>query len=267
MFQLILEESIGKSSISANVTTFNAVPVKSAFFKLVFALKEQAKMGRLVKKIKKWFDDNNEPKSFRYRFTGLESRLFLKNFMFLIDALKQPHDSARQTFRLHIFAYLCLMLRQCVSIFCRVIHVTYQDIADLKKHCLNFFRAQCLFNRVTPTTWTIGHIVPNHALQVFQKYHLGLNVVSMEGREAKHIAVKRYSQNTNYHGRWIQIFRHEFVHLIWLREKGFEVGETYKRKEVYVPESATNGESCFCGFPKLVEDKCSYCSHPFSLKN
>ena len=50
LFQLILEESIGKSSISANVTTFNAVPVKSAFFKLVFALKEQAKMGRLVKR-------------------------------------------------------------------------------------------------------------------------------------------------------------------------------------------------------------------------
>ena len=48
LFQLILEESIGKSSISATVTTFNAVPVKSAFFKLVFALKEQAKMGRLV---------------------------------------------------------------------------------------------------------------------------------------------------------------------------------------------------------------------------
>ena len=183
---------------------------------MVFALKEQAKMGRLVKKIKKWFDENNEPKSFRYRFTGLESRLFLKNFMFLIDALKQPHDSARQTFRLHIFAYLCLMLRQCVSIFCRVIHVTYEDVADLKQHCLNFFRARCLFNRVTPTTWTIGHIVPSHALQVFQKYHLGLNVVSMEGREAKHIAVKRYCQNTNYHGRWIQIFRHEFVHLIWL---------------------------------------------------
>ena len=108
LFQLIIEESIGKSSISANVTTFNAVPVKSAFFKLVFALKEQAKMVRLVKKIKKWFDDNNEPKRFRYRFTGLESRLFLKNFMFLIDALKQPHDSARQTFWLHIFLYTCV---------------------------------------------------------------------------------------------------------------------------------------------------------------
>ena len=80
LFQLILEEGIGKSSISANVTTFNAVPVKPEFFKLVFALKEQAKMGRLVKKIKKWFNDNNEPKSFRYGFTGLESRLFLKKF-------------------------------------------------------------------------------------------------------------------------------------------------------------------------------------------
>ena len=78
----------------------------------------------------------------------------------------------------------------------------------------------------------------------------------MEGREAKHIAIRRYCQNTNFHGRWMQIFRHEFVHLIWLREKGYDVRETYKRKEVYVPASVTNGDSCLCGFDKQVEEKC-----------
>ena len=136
-------------------------------------------------------------------------------------------------------------------------------MAKLKKHCSNFFIAQCLFNKVTPTTWTIGHVVPNHAFEVFHQYRLGLNVVSMEGREAKHLSVKRYSQNTNFNGRWLQIFRHEYVHLIWLRERGYEVGETYKRKEVYVPQGVTECEICYCGLPKDGEGRCVYCSHPY----
>jgi hypothetical protein len=81
----------------------------------------------------------------------------------------------------------------------------------------------------------------------------------MEGRETKHIAIRRYSQNINFHGRWMQIFRHEFVHLIWLRLRGYEVGEIYKRKEVYVPVGVT----CYCGFPKQVQEKCSYFSHQY----
>jgi hypothetical protein len=46
-------------------------------------------MGRLAKKVKKWFNENKEHAGFRYRFTGLESRLFLQRFMFLIDSLRR----------------------------------------------------------------------------------------------------------------------------------------------------------------------------------
>ena len=86
----------------------------------------------------------------------------------------------------------------------------------------------------------------------------------MERREAKHQAIARYSRNTNYLARWKQIFQHEFIHLIWLRERGYYVTESNVHKQTYVPARVTNGESCFCGLQKeLQQEKCCYCSHSY----
>lgn len=160
-------------------------------------------MGRLAKKVIRWFNENKDLAQFQYRFTAQDSRLFLQNFMCIIDSIKQAHDSEKQTFSLHAFAYMSLQLRQIVSVFCRVVIVSPENIAELKQSCINFFRCSSLFSTVTPTTWTVGHIIPTHASDVFQKYNFGLNAVSMEGREAKHMAIRRYSQNTNHHARWM----------------------------------------------------------------
>ena len=161
-----------------------------------------------------------------------------------------------------MFLHICPCNYVSVSIFSRVILLNEKDIIQLKQHCLIFFRAQCLFNTVKPNTWILGHVIPVSASQVFEKYRMALNVVSMEGREAKHMAIRRYSQNTNYVERWCQIFRHEFVHLIWLPTKGYDVRDSYNHKQVYIPVRVTGGQSCFCGFEKGIDDeKCRYCSH------
>lgn len=142
--------------------------------------------------------------------------------MLVIDLLKQPADSEKQTFTLHLFAYIRFQLRQIVSIVCRVVSIILQDITQLKGYCSNLFRPCCLFTpSISPTIWSIGHIIPAHALEVFNKYQLGLKCISMEGQESKHMPIGRYSQNTNFSGRWGQIFSHEFVQLIWLQETGF----------------------------------------------
>ena len=171
--------------------------------------------------------------------------MFLHNFMLVIDSLKQPADSEKQTFTLHVFARISFQLRQVVSIVCRVVSIRLQDITQLKGYCSNLFRACCLFtSSISPTIWSIGNIIPAHALEVFNKYQLGLNCVSMEGRESKHMA----------------IFSHEFVQLIWLRERGFYDEENLQHKQTYIPKRVTNGESCLSGFEiGPQEQKCHYC--------
>ena len=64
---------------------------------------------------------------------------------------------------------------------------------------------------VNPTVWTIGHVLPEHAEQVYSIYKQGLLTVTMEGREAKHIALQRLNVNTTYQQRWQEILRHEFI--------------------------------------------------------
>ena len=96
---------------------FDSVPLTSPFKKLVHNL-EKWSLTRLAKRVKHWFNETSGAGiDFQYRFTGQDSKLFLKNFMHLIDALEKSSDSTHQTFLLHVFAYTRIQLRQSASLF------------------------------------------------------------------------------------------------------------------------------------------------------
>ena len=181
--------------------------------------------------------------------------------MHLVASLESPTDSARQMFRLHTFAYVSLQLRNVVSPFCRMT-ITGSQLQELTTYCTNYFRACSLFlGKVIPTVWPIGHVVPVHAKDVNSKYGKGHASTSMEERGAKHIAISRYSQNTNHGMRWQQIFRHEFLSLICrLRERGYYLDNYISSKERYVPNRVTLTNFFFYGSPKKeVSDTCDHC--------
>ena len=158
------------------------------------------------KKVTKWFDDTKaNGKSFDYRFTGKDSRLFLLHFMSLIAAVESRAIACRETTILHVIAYICLCLRDCVSLFSRLA-ISDEEVSELKTLCTNYFRANAVFLYVNPTVWTIGHLAPAHTQQMKEKYGFGLGLNSMEGRGAKHVFISKYSQNTMFHSRWQQIF-------------------------------------------------------------
>ena len=168
----------------------------------------------------KWFNEaRSSGKEFDYRFTGKDSRLFLYNFMFLISVAEDA-ASGQDHFHLHFIAYICLCLRDSVSLFTRV-NITDVEVRQLGTFCLNYYLANALYLKVNPTVWHIGHIVASHTKEMKAKYGLGLGLNSMEGREAKHIFIAKYSQNTIQQHRWSQIFMHEYVTLIYMvKNKG-----------------------------------------------
>ena len=178
------------------------------------------------KKVVKWFNDTQaDGKKFDYRFTGRESRFFLYNFMYLIDVVEPfAKQGSKRHFTLHALAYFCITLQNCVSLFCRVV-ITDEDLVELESHCKTLFTLNCLFFAPHPTVWHVGNIVPAHAREMQEKYGMGLALNSMEGREAKHISIARYSRNTCYQNRWEQVFRHEYISLLWLRERGYNLNK------------------------------------------
>ena len=149
------------------------VPTNSCFGKYYHCIRYMVKAKRLAKKIRKWFADyRTRNKQLGYWFTGQESRLFCHNFMSIVEGVTMDDDQQSHTFKLHVFAYTGINLRDAVSLFSRVT-ISSEQIRSLCEVCSNFFRATALFPSATPTSWTKGHIVPAHARQTHQSLWRG----------------------------------------------------------------------------------------------
>ena len=265
----VLHEVVANSNLPHSVSSFSQVPPNSPFGKYIMTMRTRCHLSRLAKQIIRWFDDTKaEGKEFDYRFTGKDSRLFLHNFMILISCLENDvKKGTRQEIILHILAYICLCLRDCVSIFTRI-DISNNQVTQIKQLCTDYFRAHCLFLHVNPTVWTLGNVIPTHIEDMKAKYGMGLGLNSMEGREAKHVFIAKYSTNTLYQCRWQQIFRHEYVSLVWLRERGYNISKQLSSKLTYIPKAVFDDHTlCYCGFEKVASaTECRFCSHPLRKK-
>ena len=167
----------------------------------------------------------------------------------------------------HIFVCVCGM--RCL--FTRVI-VTDEEVTELYQHCTEFYRGYWLFFTVNPTVWTLGCVAPAHTKEMKRCYGLGLGLSSMEGREAKHIAISKYCQNTAYAHRWEQVFHHEFISLIWLPTHGYtctNVNSSSSTGNSYIPKRVRSKDPnyCDCGLEKESSvQSCRFCCHKFRRK-
>lgn len=264
-FKIVLKEAVAKSKISPSCKSYSDIPEDSCLSQIVSALKTKVKTGRLAKKVMKWFDETQGKQGdLQYRFTGKESRLFCHNFSRLLFVLKQEGDNRKQRLTILILLFIGVRLRDCCSIMNRFI-IDGNQLDKLQSSAQEYFRANAMFlpTSVSPTIWTIGHVVPEHAKQVYDKYTQGLLTVTMEGREAKHIALQRLSTNTTFQQRWYEIFRHEFIMLIWLPEQLYEPCKYIPSKSVYIPARVfSDSNFCYCGLEKTdtANTSCSLCS-------
>lgn len=266
----LLNHAIKISHLSDTVTQFSHVPPSCPFGKYIKAMRTKCKLSRLANQVVRWFNETKASgREFDYRFTGRDSRFFLHNFMVLVSCLENAvkKDSQEEAI-LHVLAYVCLSLRESVALFTRV-DISDSEVGKIKQYCLAFFKAHSLFlSRVNPTVWTLGHIVPAHLSEMKRVYGFGLGLNSMEGREAKHVFIKKYFANTLHQCRWEQIFRHEYVTLIWLRERGHNMSPKQSRKLSYIPNRCTgNPTICYCGLDKdATAEECRFCSHQLRNK-
>ena len=260
----LLKLAVSTSNLNS-ISSFKQVPQSTPFFKYVETLRGKCKLTRLAKRIVRWYDDCAScGKDFEYRFTGKDSRMFLHNFMFLIDLLEK--NASEKSEILHIHAYLCLCLRNAVSLFSRV-NITDQQVQELEKYCREYYRGYWLFLSVNPTVWTLGQVVPEHTKEMRGSYGMGLGINSMEGREAKHIAIAKYATNTMHSCRWEQVFHHEYISLVWLRSHGYTTNINNSLSNTplsYIPERVFNKDPhfCNCGLDKVTSDQfCRFCGH------
>ena len=142
--RMLLHKVIAISRLGDATKNFAQVPTNSPFKKYIASMRN-CLLTRLANKITRWFDDTGATgKYFDYRFTGKDSRLFLLNFMSLISVVECSAKPGRERTYIYILAYICLCLRDAVSLFSRL-DISDNEIRDLSEHCTNYFRANALF--------------------------------------------------------------------------------------------------------------------------
>ena len=207
--------------------------------------------------------------------TGLRKKILACSYTtlcFWLTSLKQQVVqmvrigivSGTDLIAVHVHAYTTLCLRDCVALF-SCLNITEKEHAKLKELAMSYFRGNWLYFFVTPTVWTLGYVVPVHAEQMVGKYSLGLGLNSMEGWGAKHISIARYSKNTAFLNCWQQLFCHEFISLILLREKGYNTKRSLpSARPSYIPKRVKgNPNFCNCGMQKqsVLDSQCRFCKH------
>ncbi len=221
--------------------------------------------GKLHYKLKKFYSDTKGSQNLNIRLTGEDSKILGRNYMTLINSLLSGSD---KDFPLYVMAFIAFYLREAASIFTRIT-VTQEDIQKLERSARMYFNCHHLFRHVNLTTWTIGHVVPAHTKEIHEKYGVGLGIVSMQGREAKHKKLMEYYKHTpgvSAEKKWETVFRHEFAELLLERELS-EASDTYRRssgftqpeKEKIIPIKFSQQGYCYCGF-KTDAGKCDVCS-------
>lgn len=110
----------------------------------------------------KWFEESKpgsesgSGSGSKDSFTGRDSRRFLFNFMFLVEALEEGTAGQNYQQRIYGLALLCFYLRDSVSLFTRV-YITDEQVSKLKELCYSYLRATYVFIMLTqqfgPLAW------------------------------------------------------------------------------------------------------------------
>ena len=186
-------------------------------------------------KIKSWFSETKREKDFEFRFRGKKSLKYFQHFPVLIKLVADAVSDNDVLKKLYEIFYISVE-RATVSLSARIESFGTNDLASLKEHSHNIFKACALTQpRVSPLIWTVGNAISFYANKTFSGYDFGLGCNTMEGCEQKHQSISKYSENSTHQDRWDYIFMHEFMQLIHLRENGHDKVRYRKTKSRYIP--------------------------------
>ena len=105
----LLSEVLLLSQLSNSVHAFSQLPNNSPFGTYINTMRNKCHLAWLANKVVRWFEESKRVGSnFDYKFTGKDSRCFLQNFKFLINAMRPfLKDGTSTCFKFHVLAYVC----------------------------------------------------------------------------------------------------------------------------------------------------------------
>ncbi|XP_047145027.1 uncharacterized protein LOC124818342 [Hydra vulgaris] len=223
----------------------------------------------LAKNIRKHYE--NESK----KLNKLETRLIgaqaiaLAQYSFrLVDILQVANESSIEKLKRAALAKICESLRDAGVLINKFNFTSENYPAEVSKYCSTYFKLFSLFfpESCQSTVWTMGYVVPYHALEIYKKYHVGYGVLSMQGKESSHSSIKQQLRNNtnrsvsyDEQGKWHQLMRSNFVRNFYLPYH-FPINITYhSHYKSRVPADLNSESICHCSRQLITEQLCECC--------
>ena len=128
-------------------------------------------------------------------------------------------------------------LRTILSYTVRISDFNAQDLIFMNRTAENLFKMCCVFDsKISPNLWTVCNASPVHAEISLKSYRFSIGCNTMEGRGQKNQIIPNYFENTTPQNRLSMIFRHEYLHLIYLRLNGHDDIKHLKKTTSYIPK-------------------------------
>ena len=217
--------------------------------------------------------ESSRMKSLTIRLIGAQAIKLAQYSYRLVDSLEIEIETDSLLLSRLALSKICEKLRDIGSVMNRVTPPDY--VSKIEKLCKEYFNIYALFfpKFCNITVWTLGHIIPFHAADLFKRNQIGYGILTMQGKESKHSSIKQElkscsnrSNDENERGKWYQLMPSNFIRNFYLPHHIPIFNNSYHSHfQSRIPIDVSD-DYCFCSRHLAPgEDNCFSCKKSIEL--
>lgn len=131
-------------------------------------------------------------KSLTIRLIGSQAIALAQYGYRLVDSLQFENESEAEIVTRLAMSKISEALRDIGPMINKV-NVTSECAEKVDKLCKLYFNLYSIFSpqKCQVTVWTLGYVVPFHCKLLYTEYRVGYGILTMQGKESKHSAIKQ----------------------------------------------------------------------------
>ena len=220
---------------------------------------------------------SNRMKSLAIRLIGAQAIALARYCYRLVDAMESANESNAELISRLALSKICEKLRDIGSIINRV-KTSTDNVDKIQSLCQLYFNLYVLFfpQQTNITVWTLGYVIPYHAKNMYDNFKIGYGILTMQGKESKHSAIKyelkmcsNRSKASDKSGKWYQLMRASFIRNFYLPYHLPSLSSNYHSHfQSRIPPTEEDFNYCYCSrLLQPSQDICFVCEKSINVLN
>ena len=227
-------------------------------------------LAYLASKIKEHYSvETKRSNKLPTRLIGSQAASLSRHGYRLVDGLQYDEESPLENTKRLALSKAVEYLRNASGLFNKINLSSIGEVDQLTEFCQLYFNILVLFSptSINVTVWTVGYAIPYHARKLYEEYHVGYGILSLQAKESKHAGIKgdlsltNRSNESSTNGKWWQVLRSNYVRSFYLPEHQPAPPSYISHFKSRTPPHCSRVDYCACGRTKLdiVDEQCGVC--------